>query len=162
MIFDINSDNYTLFADSETIKRYITAGKGVVTLVAPSGKAHSYSFERPKNEKDFDEDTIFVYTLHEGRKHYTGKFTYGKYFNLTRNSKFDPETEAVKGAMFITRMANDQSLVISTPMKLYHTDKCAYCGTTLRSKKAIELGLGRVCYKRYLEKLNRVKYNGNS
>ena len=99
--------------------------------------------------------------LHENRRYYLGKYSNG-YFNLTRNSEFDAETEAVKGAMFIAKMAISPYIVANTEMKLYHTNKCAYCGTTLRSKKAIELGFGRVCYKRYLEKLSRVKYNGNS
>ena len=161
LTFDINSDNYTLFTNSETIKRYITAGKGVVTLVAPSGKAHSYLFEKPRNENNFPIGMIFVYVLHESRRYYLGKYSNG-YFNLTRNSEFDAETEAVKGAMFIAKMAISQYIVTNTEMKLYHTNKCAYCGTTLRSKKAIELGFGRVCYKRYIEKLNRAKYNGNS
>ena len=161
MIFDITDDNYTLFEDSTTIARYLLGGKGIVTLVAPSGKAHRYAFERPKDESAFQEGTIFVYALHEGHKFYLGKYT-NTYFNLTRASSFNADTEAVKGAMYIARMAREQALVDSTPMKLYYANTCAYCGAKLSTKKALKIGMGRVCIKKFNEKMSKVKYNGNN
>ena len=73
MQFDPTGKESQLMTDSKVIYRYLHGGKGEVTLVSPrSWKAHSYKFLKPSNERDFPEDTIFVYVMHEGRKMYLG------------------------------------------------------------------------------------------
>ena len=54
MTFDPTNKERMKMTNSETIYRYIHAGKGEVTLVAPTTlKAHSYSFECPANANSF-------------------------------------------------------------------------------------------------------------
>lgn len=140
---------YKLYADSrcqleghETIRNYITGGRGVVTLLSPSGKHHTYVFRKPKRDDDFPDDVIFVYALHNNNKlFYIGMIEQGK-FRLTRSSRFLPNTAIVKGARYIMRMSESDW---DTPMKLYHEGMCARCGRPLTNPKSIKLGVGPKC-----------------
>lgn len=130
---------------SVDIKNYIYGGRGIVTLEAPSGKSHTYIFAKPKNTDVFPDDVLFVYALHEGVKQfYVGMVEKDK-FRLTHNSRYLPDTEIVKGAYYILRMATEPEL--KTPMILRHNGMCAYCGRQLSSEKSIATGIGPKCTK---------------
>lgn len=131
---------------AQTIKNYIYGGRGVVTLKAPSGKQHSYVFKKPQEHSAFPDDVLFVYALHEGRtQFYVGMVERGS-FKLTGASRFLPDTEIVRGAYYIMRMANEPTLI--THMKLYHEGMCCFCGRELTSAKSIEIGVGPKCKRR--------------
>ena len=149
MIFNLNGKQDRLMTSSSVIQRYLTAGRGEVTLVSPrSMKAHKYAFSSPRNKEDFPDNTIFVYVFHENHKFYLGMYDrFG--FRLTRNSHFGEDTEAVKGARYIVRMAEDQKLVDRKAMLLYHSGKCCKCGRKLDSFDALKEGIGRKCLKKY-------------
>lgn len=134
---------------AEAIRNYIYGGRGVVTLKAPSGKSHTYIFAKPKNEDVFPDDVLFVYALHEGVKQfYVGMVEKGR-FRLTRHSRFLHDTEIVKGAYYIMKMATTPEL--DTPMELYHNGMCCFCGRQLTSEKSIDIGIGPRCKKLRLE-----------
>jgi len=161
MTFDPTNKERMKMTNSGTIYRYIHAGKGEVTLVAPTTlKAHSYSFECPANAKQFPENTIFVYVLHNGHKMYLGMLD-GSGFRLTNKSSFTDDTESVKGARYIVKMSNRQDLVDKGLMHLYHSGRCCKCGRPLESDKAMKLGIGKCCLKKFNASLEAVPWDGN-
>ena len=74
-------------------------------------------------------------------------------FRLTNHSRFLPDTEIVRGAKYIMKMAFTEDL--QTPMKLYHEGVCCYCGRQLTSKRSIKTGIGPKCRKHRLEGVSR-------
>lgn len=158
--FDFNQDFRMLSA--ATIHNYIHAGKGEVTLASPSGIAHSYLFSMPRNASDFPEGTIFVYALHNDKKFYIGMLTELNEFRLTARSYFNADTEVVRGAAYIAKMATCQDLVDTTSMQLYHSGKCCRCGRKLTSAKALECGMGRLCRFRFNTISPGETWDGNS
>lgn len=161
MQFDPTGKEERLMTDSKIIYRYLHGGKGEVTLVSPrSYKAHTYKFLKPSNERDFPEDTIFVHVLHEGRRMYLGMLS-GSDFKRTTKSSFNEDTEAMKGARYIVKMANRQDLVDRKDMLLYHSGKCCYCGRRLDSPKALKAGIGKKCLAYYTEQLSKIPWDGN-
>lgn len=161
MYIDTTKIPYTLMTDSQAIHRYLHGGAGEVTLASPrSGKAHTYAFLRPRNSRDFPPDTIFVYVVHEGHRMYIGMLS-GEDFRLTAKSRFGPDTEAVKGAYYIVKMANRQDVVDTKQMNLYHHNTCCFCGRPLKTTKALQAGIGRKCIAKYNEYISQVPWDGN-
>jgi len=159
--FDFDEDYRML--SSETIATYLHGGRGEVTLASPTGVAHRYLFSEPRNADEFPVGTIFVYALHEGRRFYLGMLDNNNQFRLTSRSQFKADTETVKGAMYIAKMASDQNLVDQTQMMLYHSGKCCRCGRLLSSGKSISCGLGKSCRKQLNKASSKVQiWDGNS
>lgn len=135
------------FHSSVAISEYIHGGRGIVKLQAPSGAHHFYMFQKPMEIDAFPDDVIFVYAIHEQKtKFYLGMIEENQ-FRLTRNSRFLPDTDIVKGAYYIIKMANNQSLVDRTPMVLSHMGMCARCGRQLTAEDVLEGGIGKKCRK---------------
>lgn len=131
--------------DKDTIFRYITGGRGVVTLEAPSGKSHTYAFRKPLNSSEFPEYIVFVYAVHEKEKlFYIGMMEDG-WFRLTKNSRFLNDTEIVRGARYIMKLSRNGAE--NSKMKLYHEGVCCRCGRPLDAKDSIERGVGKTCLK---------------
>lgn len=141
---------------SEAITDYIHGGRGIMKLESPSGIHHYYMFQKPADRDAFPDDVIFVYAVHEfSKKFYIGMIE-EREFRLTKNSRFLPDTDIVKGAYYIIRMAKSQQLVDKTPMKLYHMGMCARCGRELTTEKSIECGIGPKCRKRLANVKERI------
>lgn len=132
------------FTNSIDIVNYIHGGRGIMKLEAPSGKSHIYLFQKPYDA--FPDDVIFVYAIHELKKFYLGMIENSK-FRLTKNSRFLPDTEIVRGAFYIVRMSHHQDLVNNTRMTLYHMGLCARCGRKLQSDETVRTGIGKKCRK---------------
>ena len=81
-----------------------------------------------------DEDVLF----------YLGMVEQGT-FRLTERSRFAADTDIVKGAAYIVKMAYKPGLAEKSPMILTHSGRCARCGRALTSKFGIENGFGRKC-----------------
>lgn len=161
MTFDPTGKENCLMTDSSVIYRYLHGGNGKVTLVNPNTlKAHSYKFLKPTNEKEFPEDTIFVYVLHEGHKMYLGMLS-GSDLRRTSKSSFSEDTEAMRGARYIVKMANRQDVVNANMMHLYHAGTCCCCGRQLESPKALAQGIGKKCLQVYNIKMMKVPWDGN-
>lgn len=132
--------------DAGTICRYIHSNNGVLTLTDPSETiSHSYLFKIPKS--GFPSDVCFAYCVHEDKLFYLGMAEMGK-FRLTKNSRFDKDTEIVKGAAYIVKMAYNDNLAKMSPMILTHSGRCAKCGRKLTSEFGIKHGFGRKCIDR--------------
>lgn len=137
-----------IFTDSNLLNQYIMGGQAVVTLESPKGTKHTYVYAVPKNSESFPSDVRFVYALHDGKKQlYIGMIELDK-FRLTKNSRFLPDTDIVKGATYIEHMRHDQNFIEKSPMKIYHEGICARCGRQLKDEKSIAIGFGRKCMKR--------------
>lgn len=169
MNFNPNEYQDVLVTDAKVAERCMRAGKGKLVLYSPStGKAHGYVFNRPDNPQDFDEGTIFVYARHEDRRFYIGKLVFDKDFNLvgfrlTRSSKFNPDTEVVKGAYYMVRMATDQSLIDKGDMQLYHSRRCCKCGRYLEDQDSRDRGMGKKCLTQWENYLQNIKvWDGNT
>ena len=144
----IYPENETRLMHADDILRYISGGRGVVKLEAPSGNCHYYVFRRPVNPSRFPDDVLFVYALHDFEKEfYLGMIERGQ-FRLTSNSRFLPDTDIVKGAYYIIRMAKSDTFTSRSPMKLYHEGMCSVCGRPLTDHDSLRIGLGRHCKKR--------------
>lgn len=158
MNFDPTGKEKLILKNSKIISRYIRAGKGDVVLRAPSGKAHRYAFLSPKDTHDFPEGTIFVYVFHNDHRYYLGMLDIvsedNVAFRRTAKSAFGEDTEAVKGARFIVKMAMHQDLVDRTPMELYQSGRCCKCGKPLITTEGFTNGIGRKC----LDKFNLLNY----
>lgn len=136
------------FTNSEMLNKYIMGGRAVVTLESPQGKKHTYVYAIPRNSDSFPPDIRFVYALHDGVKEfYIGMIEMGR-FRLTRNSRFHPDTEIVKGAKYIEDLRTSQVFLDKSPMKIYHEGICARCGRKLTDPKSIERGFGSKCRKK--------------
>lgn len=133
------------FTDSALLNQYIMGGRAVVTLESPEGKKHTYVYAFPRNSESFPPDVRFVYALHGGVKEfYIGMIEMGR-FRLTRNSRFLPDTEIVKGAKYIENLRTSQTFLSKSPMKIYHEGICSRCGRKLVDPKSIERGFGPKC-----------------
>lgn len=129
----------------EDICRYIEGGRGIVRLEAPSGNYHNYAFLRPREPSEFPVDVVFVYTVHDdGKQHYIGMVERSQ-FRLTKHSRYLDDNEIVKGARYIVRMAHNQFLCNTTPMKLYNWGICCRCGRPLHDIKWRYKGIGKKC-----------------
>lgn len=143
IVLKIYHENSCKLAGCESIRRYIYGGKGIVTLLSPSGEHHTYMFKKPLNEDVFPNDILFVYAVHEQSKlFYIGMIEQGK-FRLTRASRFLNDTPIVRGVRYIMRMMTEPNLV--TPMELYHEGMCSVCGRPLTNPKSIKIGVGPKC-----------------
>lgn len=163
MLFDSRGKENLILKDSKVIHRYIHAGKGELILQSPSGKAHKYLFLSPMNTADFSEDTIFVYCIHNDKRFYLGMLQDTEpWFRRTSRSAFGEDTEAVKGARYIAKMANNQELVDNTPMKLYQSGRCCKCGRKLSVPSEISAGIGRKCLRKYNQFIEAIPWDGNS
>lgn len=141
-MFKINESSRCQLNTSEAIRNYIFGGRGVVTLLSPSGEHHTYAFRKPKRDDEYPEDVLFVYALHDKQKlFYIGMIENGR-FRLTKASRFLPDTPIVKGARYIMKMS---TFDMETPMKLYHEGICARCGRPLTNPDSIEIGIGPKC-----------------
>ena len=147
-MFKVYPESLKQFQSSELITDYIYGGRGIMKLESPSGVHHYYMFQKPADRDAFPDDVVFVYAIHDfEKKFYIGMIEQGK-FRLTRNSRFLPDTDIVKGAFYIMKMAKSQLLVLTTPMKLSHMGMCARCGRELTTEKSIQSGIGPKCRKR--------------
>lgn len=145
-MLNIHHENSHELQGSQIIRDYIFGGRGVVTLLSPTGVHHSYVFKKPRNEDQFPDDVYFVYALHNGDKLFYVGMIENYQFRLTRSSRFLNDTEIVKGARYIMRMAFTSNL--HTSMKLYHEGICSVCGRPLTNPKSIEVGIGPRCRRR--------------
>lgn len=130
--------------DPRVIWNYIYAGNGVMTLESPSGKSHTYVFQKPRNRNTFPEDVRFVYALHEGSQLFYVGMIEADSFRLTQNSRFLYDTEIVRGARYIWNMAHHTT---DGRMKLYHEGVCGRCGRKLTTENSRKVGIGRKCQK---------------
>lgn len=143
-------ENKGLLTDPDAITQYIHGGRGIVMLQSPSGKSHTYMFSKPVNPSTFPDDVIFVFAVHEGVKQfYIGMIELDE-FRLTKHSRFLPDTEIVRGAQYIIRMADHY--IENNKMQLWHMGVCARCGRKLSTEKSILTGIGPKC----MRKLNNV------
>lgn len=152
MQYNHELDKYKI-TSTDTLKNCIYGGRGIVCLVAPSNKAHTYRFSKPKNTSDFPEDVIFVTVLHERKYFYIGMIEKGK-FRRTKNSRFEEDNESVKGAKYLVELASNETAFNNTPMRMFHAGKCAVCGRKLDSARGIAQGVGPKCIRKLNSKLN--------
>jgi len=152
MQYNHELDRYQI-KSADSLRNCMRGGNGVVCLVAPTLKAHTYRFKKPRNEDKFPDDVVFVYVLHESAYYYIGMIE-GNSFRLTQNSRFIEDTESVRGAKYLMRMINEEGFFEASPMRVYHHGKCAVCGRKMRSAKAIMAGVGPKCLRRLQAKLN--------
>lgn len=136
------------FTSSAMLNQYILGGRAVVTLESPQGKKHTYVYAIPRNSESFPPDVRFVYALHDGVKEFYIGMIEMDQFRLTRNSRFLPDTEIVKGARYIEQLRHLQAFMDKSPMKIYHEGICARCGRKLVDPKSIERGFGPKCRKK--------------
>ena len=175
MIFNPKGRESYILRDSTIINRYIHAGNGELILYYPGLKtsdgqwyiepiAHKYRFLKPSDESDFPEGTIFVYVVHEDKQFYLGMLSDRAKdgFKRTKSSRFEEDTDAVRGARFITRMSTDQLLVDRTRMELYQSGRCCRCGHILKSATAIHNGIGKNCLRYYNSLHAKEKWDGSA
>ena len=151
MQYNHELDRYQI-TSKEALRNCMYGGQGLVCLVAPSNKAHTYKFSKPKNSDEFPDDIIFVSVLHETKYFYIGMIERSR-FRLTKNSRFNEDTESVKGAKYLMQMVNDDDFFTSAKMRVFHSGRCAVCGRKMRSEKAIRYGVGPKCLRRLNIKL---------
>lgn len=148
-MYKVFRENATQIKDADILKEYLYGGKGVVELVAPSGKKHDYLFAKPAKISFFPDDVMFVYALHEDTKlFYVGMIEEGK-FKLTKSSRFLPDTEIVQGAEYIMKLANVPGFIKKSKMTIYNLGMCARCGRPLKGEKQLTRGYGTKCYKKF-------------
>ena len=165
MNFDPEGKDNLILKNSEIISRYIRAGKGELVLRSPSGTAHKYAFLEPKDVKSFPEGTIFVYIYHNDKRYYLGMLDKNKdtlSLRRTTRSCFNEDTDAVRGARFIFKMANDQALVNRTPMTLYQSGRCCKCGRPLELEETLAGGIGKRCLAKYNILQDKEPWDGNT
>lgn len=136
---------------SERVRDYIHGGKGLLKLSSPTGKSHCYLFLKP-HDSTYPDEIKFVYAVHFTDPEHYKLFYVGMLdsdrFRLTSHSKFTADTEIVKGANYIVRMAYDEKLFWTSPMVLAHLGTCAKCGRALTDAVSMKYGFGKRCRKK--------------
>ena len=127
-------------SNAKTIRDYIYAGNGVVTLLSETtDKHHTYRFRKGKSDgKHF----VFVHGLTPNGYKYLGIISHGK-FKLTSGSTMSKDTELVRGAAYLSFMMRDD--FENKTMKLYHEGVCGVCGRPLTNPESIMSGIGPYC-----------------
>lgn len=136
------------FSDRSIAANYILGGKGVVTLLSPSGVHHTYGIWKPRKDP-FPDDVLFMYVKQGNSWKYLAMMN-GLNIKLTSASRFGLDSPEYKGAKYIVRMMKDDNLFANTPMELYHEGVCSICGKQLTSPKSIIKGIGPRCLKKAL------------
>ena len=132
---------------SQRIREYLFGGKGIVTLLSPSGKWRTYRFELPHMAGRFPAGTLFAYVkMKHDNWRYVGMVK-GSDFRSTRGTTFRYNSPEYKGAEYIVKMMYYD---INTPMKLFHEGICGVCGRPLTRPQSIESGIGPICRKKLL------------
>lgn len=151
-MYRVFRENTTQIKNTTILKEYMYGGKGVIELVSPSGKKHDYLFAKPTKINFFPDDVIFVYALHEDRTlFYVGMLEKGC-FKITKSSRFLPDTEIVRGAEYIIKLAEVPGLIEIYKMKVYNLGMCARCGRPLKGEKQLLKGYGNKCYDKMMKK----------
>ena len=146
---NIYHEHSHVLSTTADIRNYIFGGKGVVTLLSPTGVHHTYAFQPPKQNDSFTSNTLFVSTLvGENSWKYVGMLSANRTFKATRGSKFPTNSAIFKGAAYIVKMMYTENL--NTPMQLYYEGCCSVCGRPLTNPKSIAIGIGPKCKERYL------------
>ncbi len=145
---DIHHENSAELIGSKAIKNYISGGKGIVTLLSPTGVYHTYKFSRPRQPEKFSRDTLFIYHLClDNTWQYTAMYKGSETsVRLTRNSRFSIHNPIFQGLVYLMKIIN--SLDTNTSMKVYHEGICSICGKTLTTPQSINRGIGPKCWKR--------------
>lgn len=152
-MYKIHPENSRQLTDQKIIYDYIHGGRGVVKLQAPLGGSHTYFFKKPAEKYAFPDDVLFVYAIHDEKQlFYLGMVEKDK-FRTTRNSRFLPDSDIVKGAVYIMKMATTPNF--KTPMKLFHMGVCARCGSKLCAEKSLVTGIGPKCRKKIDDETTR-------
>ena len=156
MIVPEEEHRITTIAD---LNRIVYGHQGAIILESPSGKTHIYQYCLPIKKDGFPEDVRFVYNIHVNNKEYPlskdsyeslTRFYIGMIerdqFRVTHSSRFEEDTEVVKGARYLEKMRKNQHLFDTTPMKIYTCGICARCGHIVKDKKFSPKGYGKSCY----------------
>ena len=140
-------ENRAKLTSGPQLAKYVSGGRGIVTLESPSGKHHTYEFRRPNDESAFPNTTFFVYVLvKEHTWMYVGMYNSGtKHFRLTRASTYRHDSEIVKGVKYLTKLARCLGSIDDFRMSAYHEGICSVCGRRLTSPKSIQTGMGPHC-----------------
>lgn len=143
-MFNTHHESSSRLIGMNNIRNYLYGGKGIVTLESPTGKYHTYAFERPKKKNVFDPSVLFVHVkIDSGYWRYIGMVnSYG--FHTTAKSEMSINSDEVRGAKYIVSMSRYEG---ESPMKLYHEGVCAVCGRKLTTPKSIARGVGPRCAK---------------
>lgn len=148
-MFDVSPNSSFELVGKDAICKYLSGGKGIVTLKSPTGVSRTYSFQVPRYDR-FPDGTMFIYArISSGIWQYIGMLDSNIEFRLTRASHYPADHPITKGAAYIVNMMNGR--ITSTPMKLYHGGTCSVCGRRLTSINSIIDGMGRTCRRRWME-----------
>lgn len=143
-------ENRSRLVGCKAIRSYLEGGKGVVTLLSPTGEHRTYSFRRPYDDifkdDDYYKNALFVYAQTSSHNWmYVGLYNKNS-FRLTQASRYGINHPIVKGARYLVKMMNDE-LAAQGPMILYHEGVCSVCGRKLTNPKSINTGIGPRCRK---------------
>ena len=146
--FNLFENARNKFSDRQTALNYILGGKGVVTLLSPSGVHHTYGIWKPRKDP-FPDDVLFMYVRNSGRWKYLGMLE-GTKFRNTSASRFSYTTPEYKGAKYMMNMVTSDNIFNTTKMELYHDGVCSICGKRLAAPRCIITGIGPKCLKKML------------
>lgn len=134
--------------DVHTLRNILTGWRGCITLIAPSGNAHTYLIKKPQGtEAVFPDDVRFIYIKHGKKEFYLG-MAEGLNFRLTQHSRFQKDSDAAKGAMYLYKIATSGACLPNLAMKMIHNGRCAKCGRLLTDDTSMKLGFGPKCRKK--------------
>lgn len=135
-----------MFHDAETAKRYILAGRSIVTLESEkTGKHITYKVTSPK-----DNDKIRFVSLLTGQSN-TSDYTYigmlkDEFLVKTKKSQLDESSAPF--AAFNYMMSGLNAGTIRDQLKIMHNGHCGRCGRLLTVPHSIETGIGPECAKK--------------
>jgi len=143
-----NKENIYKLENVEDIKRFIIAGKSIMTLESKrTGRWFTYRIKKAK--KDEDKSPFFVSVL-TGNDNETAYTYMGTIFNndkltfkLTKNSKIGEDALSYKAFnFFFNLLMNDKQ---HEEICVYHRGICGRCGRILTVPASLITGLGPEC-----------------
>lgn len=127
----------------EDIKKFMLAGKAIVTLESQtSGKHFTYNIKKVE-----DKDLWFVSLLsgnnNDSDYRYMGYFNADMMLKTSAKSKITQDAAGYKAMDFALKHIAANK--IPSALKFYHSCKCGRCGRTLTTPESVQRGIGPEC-----------------
>lgn len=132
---------HTKMTEAENVKRFLTAGKAIITLESERTGAHfTYRVTKAKDTND-----LWFVSLMIGNEQYTyvAFFKDDMVLRTSKKSKLPLTAKPMMAFNYFLNHIND----LPKELNVYHACKCGRCGRTLTTPESIQRGIGPECSK---------------
>lgn len=135
-----------MFQSADDVRRYMTAGKAVVTVTSKAtGASYTYKVAQAKNRASRFFVSVLTGPNNTSDFTYVGTWDEGDSLRLTKASRFTCDAPAYKAAAFTIEMVCRKGM-LPKAMEIRHEGKCGRCARALTVPESIDRGIGPECW----------------